>query len=488
VLVAHNAPFDLGFLRAACERAGHPWPAFDSVDTARLARRVLTRDEAPDCKLATLSRLFRTSTAPCHRALADAEATVDVLHGLLDRVGNLGVQSLEELRTFTAQVSPAQRRKRHLAEALPSAPGVYLFRDPRGRPLYVGKSRNLRARVRGYFMASETRTRMAEMVGLAERVDHVVCATELEAEVRELRLIAEHKPRYNRRSRWPERVVYLKVTVEPFPRLSLVRAVRDDGATYLGPFGSRRSAELAAAALHEAFPIRQCGKRLSPRRPSPACALAEIGRCLAPCELRVDVPEYATHVSALRASLTDDPRRVVTLLRERMAQLAGVERYEDAAVHRDRLLAFVAAAARSQRLLMLARCAELVAARPRADGGWEIHVVRYGRLAAAGVAPRGAAPRPYVDALVRTGETVRGGPGPTPAATAEEMERILAWLDSPGVRLVELDGVWACPAYGAERARALLSAASDARARADPLRDRRGLRPVHQPVRAGAGA
>jgi DNA polymerase-3 subunit epsilon len=171
-----------------------------------------------------------------------------------------------------------------------------------------------------------------------------------------------------------------------------------------------------------------------------------------------------------------------------MAQLAGVERYEDAAVHRDRLLAFVAAAARSQRLLMLAGCAELVAARPRADGGWEIHVVRYGRLAAAGVAPRGAAPRPYVDALVRTGETVRGGPGPTPAATAEEMERILAWLDSPGVRLVELDGVWACPAYGAERARALLSAASDARARADPLRDRRGLRPVHQPVRAGAGA
>ena len=75
VLVAHNAPFDLGFLRAGCARLGLDWPGFDSVDTARLARRVLTRDEAPDCKLATLARLFRTTTTPCHRALADAQAT-----------------------------------------------------------------------------------------------------------------------------------------------------------------------------------------------------------------------------------------------------------------------------------------------------------------------------------------------------------------------------------------------------------------------------
>ena len=74
VLVAHNAPFDLGFLRAGCERLGLAWPAPDSVDTARLARRVLTRDEAPNCKLATLAQLFRATEPPCHRALADARA------------------------------------------------------------------------------------------------------------------------------------------------------------------------------------------------------------------------------------------------------------------------------------------------------------------------------------------------------------------------------------------------------------------------------
>ncbi len=243
VLVAHNAPFDLGFLRAGCERLGLAWPAPDSVDTARLARRVLTRDEAPDCKLATLARLFRADTEPCHRALADARATVDVLHGLLARVGGLGVHGLEELRTFSAQVSPQQRRKRHLADALPHAPGVYLFRDAQGRVLYVGKSVDLRRRVRQYFTASETRTRMAEMVACAERVDPVVCATALEAEVRELRLIAEHRPKYNRRSRFPERAVWL----QPHRRGVPPPVARAQGgrrhAAYLGPFGpaARRS-------------------------------------------------------------------------------------------------------------------------------------------------------------------------------------------------------------------------------------------------------
>ena len=81
VLVAHNAPFDIGFLKAACAATGHEWPGNRVLDTARLARQVVTRDEAPNCKLASLARLFRARTTPNHRALSDARATVDVLHG-----------------------------------------------------------------------------------------------------------------------------------------------------------------------------------------------------------------------------------------------------------------------------------------------------------------------------------------------------------------------------------------------------------------------
>ncbi|MGE5763532.1 MAG: DEDD exonuclease domain-containing protein [Mycobacterium leprae] len=454
VLVAHNAPFDLGFLRAASARTRLDLPHVDALDTARLARRVLTRDEAPDCRLRTLARLFHAGTEPCHRALADARATVDVLHGLLARVGTIGVHSLEELRAFSTEITPAQRRKRHLAERVPAVPGVYLFTDGRGEVLYVGKSTNLRTRVRTYFTAAETRRRIGEMVGLAEDVVSIPCATGLEAEVRELRLIAEHKPRYNRRSRFPERSVYLKLTVEPFPRLALVRQVRHDGATYAGPFSGMRPAALAMAALHDTFPLRQCTARLSPRHRSPACALAGMGRCGAPCEGRQDIDAYAVVVAATRTALTADPGAVVAAGERRIAMLAHHLRFEEAAAHRDRVAAFARGTARLQRLSALAACPHLVAARATSGAttqrSWELAVVRHGRLAAAGVVPPGAAARPYVEALVATAETVASGPGPTPAASAEEMECVLRWMEA-GSRLVELDGVWCSPAFGAQR-------------------------------------
>jgi DNA polymerase-3 subunit epsilon len=481
VLVAHNAPFDVGFLRSNCQSLGLSWPSFESLDTARLARRVLTRDEAPDCKLSSLARIFRATTTPSHRALADARATTDVLHGLLERVGNLGVRSLEELHTFNGLVPASVRRKRHLAEGLPEGPGVYTFRDARGRPLYIGRSRNVRARVRQYFVASEPRARMAEMVGIAERVDAIACAHPLEAEVRELRLIAEHKPRYNRRSRFPEKALWLKLTDEPFPRLAVVRKIGDDGAAYFGPFGSARAAQAAMAAVHEAVPLRQCVQRLSPRRTSPTCVLSEMGRCLAPCEGGVSVDDYAPTVAAARAVMQHDPRPVLDAARRRMATLSAQDRFEEAAAHRDRATVFLRTAARLQRLEALAVCAELVAAQPRFDGGWDLAVVRHGRLAAAGLTPPGAAPRPFVEALVATAETVPAAPGPTPAASAEEMDSILRWLVQPGTRLVELDGTWCSPALGAGGLGDWLASADSGREAARPFDDRRGLRPVHRP-------
>jgi DNA polymerase-3 subunit epsilon len=450
VLVAHNAPFDVGFLRHFASEHGHRWPRFEVVDTARLARRVLHRDEAPTCKLSALAVLFHASTTPNHRALADARATVDVLHGLMERLGNLGVHTVEELQAFSSGVSDTQRRKRHLAEHLPHAPGVYLFADSRGRVLYVGTSKDLRARVRSYFTAAETRSRMGEMIALAESVTGIECATALEAQVRELRLIASHQPPYNRRSKFPERVHWVKLTVEPWPRLALVRRVLDDGADYVGPFSTRRAAERAVAALHEAFPIRQCGGRMSQRPRGSACALAEMGRCLSPCDGSVDAEAYQQVVSRLRQSVLADPGPVVEAAMRRMAALTRRHRYEDATPWRERLLAFLRGAARSQRLGALTRCAELVAAR-REPAGWSVHVVRHGRLAAAGVIPAGAHAGRWVAQLRASAESVAAGAGPSPAASAEESELILRWLESDGVRLVDVDGEWSCPVGGASR-------------------------------------
>jgi DNA polymerase-3 subunit epsilon len=104
VLVAQNAPFDLSFLTHSARAHGHSWPKYPVLDTAILARKILTRDEVPNCKLATLAEFFGTSTTPNHRALDDARATVDVFHGLLERLGTYDIYTLEELTNFGKKV------------------------------------------------------------------------------------------------------------------------------------------------------------------------------------------------------------------------------------------------------------------------------------------------------------------------------------------------------------------------------------------------
>jgi DNA polymerase III subunit epsilon len=487
VLVAHNAPFDIGFLKAACATTGVAWPPAASVDTAVLARRLLTSDEVPNCKLATLAPYFRTTTEPCHRALADARATVDVLHGLFERLGPLGITTLEELTGLTRQVDPERRRKRHLADAVPHGPGVYLFRGPRDEPLYVGTSGDLRSRVRSYFSSSEQRSRITEMVGLAQRVEAIPCAHALEAAVRELRLIAEHKPRYNRRSRFPERALWIRLTEEPFPRLSVVRRVRPGTGVFLGPFPDRRAADAAAAAVHEAIPLRQCTSRLSPRSPTSACVLAEMGRCGAPCTGAQSVADYARIAAVFQAAVACDPRGLVGPLLRRVDRLAAEERYEDAAVLRDRVAVLLRDVRRRQRLATLAAVPELVLAHPDGEGGWQLAVVRRGRLVAAGCAPRGTSVRATLAGLMATAETP-AGPADEPAASVDETELVLRWMEKPGTRLVELTGTLACPAPGTGPFRRFLARVDSGRAVRDPFADGRSLGTRARPERVSGGA
>jgi DNA polymerase III epsilon subunit-like protein len=106
VLVAHNSPFDMSFLKAAALVHEYEWPNYLTVDTARLARAVLDRDEVVNCKLGTLAEFFNTSVSPNHRALDDALATVDVLHGIIERLAGHEVSTFEEMRNF-----PSRKRR-----------------------------------------------------------------------------------------------------------------------------------------------------------------------------------------------------------------------------------------------------------------------------------------------------------------------------------------------------------------------------------------
>ncbi len=436
VLVAHNAGFDIGFLRAAAERAQLPWPNPPVLCTVKLARRVLTRDEAPSVRLSELARLFRATTTPTHRALDDARATVDVLHGLLERIGNQGVHTLAELRGYLPDVTRAQRRNRKLAEALPSSPGVYLFRGPSEEVLYVGTAVDLRRRVRQYFTGADPRARMKEMASLAIRVDHVECAHELEAGVRELRLLAAHAPPYNRRSKAPHKWWWVVLTDEAFPRFSVVRAPRHDRA--VGPFRAHADAVDAALLLARFTGVRTCTTRLArAAHHGPQCPERELSPCPAPRGITAGAyAEFADRAAENIAGVDDSA--LCTALKH-IDDLAAEGRFETAARLRDHAATVIDGLWRGQRLRALTALPELVAARPDGAGGWHLVVVRYGQLAAAGNAPRRVPPMPVVDAISAAAQVILTSERPLGGAPVEEVALIVRWLAAPGVRIVRTD-------------------------------------------------
>jgi DNA polymerase-3 subunit epsilon len=446
VLVAHNASFDRRFVQANLERHGYQRLTNRVVCTARLARKLLPRDEVPNVRLATLAAYLGATVAPCHRALTDARATVDVFHSLLEQAGSYGVLALEDLIEFPSARAGASFKKVHLADRLPRCPGVYLFRDAAGRVLYVGKAKDLRARVRSYF-SGDGRVKVADLLRELAAIDHQPCATELEASVREVRLIQHHRPRYNRRSRNPERYCYLKLTRERFPRLSLVRKVASDGARYLGPFGSAGQAELVKAAIEDALPLRRCTMRLGPRGGGSACVLLELGRCLGPCTGAVAQERYAALVATLEAALDGDPEPVLGPLRRRMAGYAAEQRYEQAAGARDRLEALTRALAEARRAAALAGADEIVLARPHPQGR-EVTVVRRGQLAAVGLVA--ADDQPGVERLLAAAAAPELFDGPPPRHLADEVGLVTRWLEGAAgkAELLEVRGRLASPAVG----------------------------------------
>ncbi|MEY3156133.1 MAG: hypothetical protein RL257_153 [Actinomycetota bacterium] len=456
VLIAHNAPFDVGFLRAAAEKCGVAWPSFQVIDTAKIARYVVTRDEAPNCKLATLAQFFGAQTNPDHRALSDARATVDVFHGILDRLGSFGVTTLDDLKSFSNRITESQKNKRFLAEGLPNSPGVYIFKDAQDQPLYIGTTRNLRNRVRSYFTAAETRKRILDMIGLAQTLNYIETPTILEAEIRELRLIAEKQPRFNRRSKFQEKAVWVKLTQESFPRLVSVRGNRDlsDDEGWCGPFNGRDEAARAIEAVYEVTQIRQCSPRITLRSMKSAspCALFDMKRCGAPCVGKESIDSYSTHVLTTRLALQQDANQLIKTINDRMFHLANQERFEEAAELRNRLSAFIRGTARGQRIRSLTRVRELITALPTSVGEWEFVLIRFGRLCGSASGNAGNY-REVVESLKLVGEVVTESEGILPASTHEEVEVLLRYLNQEDIRLVEISGEWCMPTFGSGYAR-----------------------------------
>jgi DNA polymerase III subunit epsilon len=430
VVVGHNVRFDLSFIRAAALALGYQPLANRWVDTAALARR-LWREEVPNLRLATLAAHVRSPVTPIHRALEDATATLHVLYGLLERAGTIGVTVLEDLLQLPTARGAPHYRKIRLGDRLPRLPGVYLFRDRNGAVIYVGKAKNLRTRVRSYFYGDERRS-IAAMLRELESIDHRVCHSELDAEVTELRMIHEHRPRYNRRSR-PCAAHWVRLTDDRFPRLSLARTVKQQALLHLGPFRSRRAAEMVLTALWDAVPIRRCSGKPGSRDGS--CAPAQMGVARCPCDGSLDEGDYREVIDLVIEAVERQPALLLDRLVEKMQHHAGEQRFEEAGWLRDRHRALARSLERRRAWRSMVQAGTVWA--QGADGSGA--AVDRGRLVAAW---NGDQP------LIATPSATDTPPPEVPLGVgeAEEAHLVWKWLEAPGTRLLDVSGLLALPA------------------------------------------
>jgi excinuclease ABC subunit C len=222
---------------------------------------------------------------------------------------------------------------------LPSLPGVYLFKDPRGKILYVGKARSLAQRVRNY-LGGDLEARIREMVERAVDLDTILTASEAEALLLEATLIRQHRPHYNILLKDDKSFPYVRVSVqEEFPRLSVTRQVRSDGARYLGPYTDVRTLRRTLREIRRIFPVRTCRNFEDYRRANRPCLYYHIRRCAGPCTTRsgVGAPEYRAIVDGLLMFLTGRDQDLARRLRDEMERAAERRDYEQAARRRDQI-------------------------------------------------------------------------------------------------------------------------------------------------------
>jgi DNA polymerase-3 subunit epsilon len=342
-LVAHNAAFDRRVLRQAFDRIGLPWPELPVLCTAALARALLPLQR--ERRLGALAEALGIEVEVAHRALPDAETCARVLCALHPRLCAHASTIADALALLAPRRRrrPPARRRALTAEALPQLdfselprdPGVYLFRDAAGRPLYVGKSVSIRSRARAHFAPSASH---GEWSRHAATVDYRPTQSELGALVLENRLIKELVPPGNvRLMPRDDRLLYIRCRLDiPFPILEVSPQPAAGHAVTIGPLRGRALVRELVEQLDSIFGLRHCGRRL-PRREHPS-AYGQMGRCLSPCLGDLDPNLYRRRLDeALGLFLGDGGRRLLEHVEGQMRAAAAEQRFERAAWLRRRL-------------------------------------------------------------------------------------------------------------------------------------------------------
>jgi len=439
VLVAHNASFDCSFVAAAREDEGMDPLPNPVLDTLKLARSLVPG--LPRYRLASLAAHFGVRQAPNHRALSDAAATAEVFVRLLKLLRSAGVESVGEAATLRSGArGKVKPQKQHLADGIPNTPGVYYFVDKYGAILYVGKAKDLKARVRTYFNGGDGRRKIGRLVAEAAEVRVRETQSELHALVLEAREIKRLLPRYNSVGRDDRASWFIKLdTNESYPVPERTPGNEpEDGIVYLGPYRSAGSLDTCIEALGRIFPLRRCdGERGS----GGVCFYGQMGRC-APC-LGMGEDEYRRDVvQKMEALLRGEggEEHLEALVAERQ-RLAGELEFEAAARLRDLISGIERI--RLTRAVVSAEGVQAIVAPSTEPSVVEVFILSGGRLVShQGFDPGDTEAITLFAAEVLDGhEAVNGSTDPD--ATSDEIRVVMAYLrrrkaDVKAVRLREI--------------------------------------------------
>jgi DNA polymerase-3 subunit epsilon len=359
VVVAHNAAFDYSFLSSAFARGGLPWDN-QRLCTLRLSRRLFPGLHS--YRLDSLCAFVGYPLVQRHRAGPDAEATLALLGHLIEAAIARGLDTLESLLNVQLQPVHHRRRKGKVDEAqvasLTNGPGVYLLKDLFGQVMYVGKSVNVRQRVRTHLRPSGTaqgpgQPRLRRRLPLIADVEAIETRSELEALLLESKLVKRYLPEGNSLLRDYHDYPFIKLDrTDPVARLEATRERPTDGITYFGPFRRASVVSSAVMFLSEQLGLRQCTGPLKPGQP--ACVLLELKKCLGPCVGAVSPDEYRSAVDEAVKVLSGQDGGVLERAAQRRDELGEQLRFEEAAELRDRIRDLEQVVAVQQRLAQFA--------------------------------------------------------------------------------------------------------------------------------------
>jgi excinuclease ABC subunit C len=222
---------------------------------------------------------------------------------------------------------------------LPARPGVYLMREKGGKVIYVGKAKDLRARVRAYFNNADERSQIQFLVRRIDDIETLVTSNDKEALILENNLIKQYKPRYNIRLKDDKSYLSIKVTTQhPWPRIYATRKIVKDGNRYFGPFSSAVAARETIDIIEKHFLLRNCTDHNFKNRSRP-CLQYQIKRCWAPCVLPVSQEEYREQVRQAILFIEGRQHELIAELKQRMQQKSDAMEFEAAAKLRDQIQA-----------------------------------------------------------------------------------------------------------------------------------------------------